>query len=278
MRRVVTEKSDKPALDTWLVPPPYIYNADMDVSGFEAEVFADWPDTVESTGRITAAEETVVFKQLHYCAHMLRTLYLKAEQRLTPKTKKQYSTWTQRYHLVRSRLTEANLGLVYEMIGRNRFTNLEHDDLRGEGMMALLRAVDTFDPWRGYRFSTYGCNAIIRAFSRAAGKTAKRTAVVNAPFDPEFEEVDLQAVKHKDDQKFLAERLNIVLDDNTADLTDTERFVIGKRFPMEFGIKKKTLESLGREMNVSKERIRQIQIAAVTKIRSALEADTALQF
>lgn len=278
MRRVVTEKSDKPALDTWLVPPPYIYNADMEVSGFEAEVFADWPDTVESTGRITAAEETVVFKQLHYCAHMLRTLYLKAEKRLTRKTKKQYSTWTQRYHLVRSRLTEANLGLVYEMIGRNRFTNLEHDDLRGEGMMALLRAVDTFDPWRGYRFSTYGCNAIIRAFSRAAGKTAKRTSVVNAPFDPEFEEVDLQSVKHKDDQKFLAERLNIVLDDNTADLTDTERFVIGKRFPMEFGIKKKTLESLGREMNVSKERIRQIQIAAVTKIRSALEADAALQF
>jgi len=278
MRRVVTEKSEKSALENWLVPPPYIYNSEMDESGFEAEIFASWPDTVESTGRITAAEETVVFKQLHYSAHMLRTLYLKAEKRLTSKSKKLYSTWTQRYHLVRSRLTEANLGLVYEMIGRNRFTNLEHDDLRGEGMMALLRAVDTFDPWRGYRFSTYGCNAIIRAFSRAAGKTAKRTSLVNAPFDPEFEEVDLQAAKHEDEQKFLTERLNIVLDDNTAELTDTERFVIGKRFPMEFGIKKKTLEALGREMNVSKERIRQIQIAAVTKIRSALEADAALQF
>ena len=277
MRRIVTEMSEKPALNNWLVPPPYIFNAEMDEKGFEQEIFASWPDTVESTGRITAAEETVVFKQLHYSAHMLRTLYLKADKRLTPKIRKEYSTWTQRYHLVRSRLTEANLGLVYEMIGRNRFTNLERDDLRGEGMMALLRAVDTFDPWRGYRFSTYGCNAIIRAFSRAAGKTAKRTSVVNAPFDPEFEEVDLQAAKHEDEQQFLSERLNIVLDDNTAELTDTERFVIDKRFPMEFGIKKKTLEALGREMNVSKERIRQIQIAAVTKIRSALEADAALQ-
>ena len=278
MRRVVTEKSSKASLENWLIPPPYIYNQEMDQTGFEKELFASWPASIESTGRITAAEETTIFKQLHFSAHMLRTLYLKADARLTSKTRKLYSTWTQRYHLVRTRLTEANLGLVYEMISRNRFTNIEHDDLRSEGMMALLRAVDTFDPWRGYRFSTYGCNAIIRAFSRAAGKATKRKSIVNAPFDPEFEEVDLQAAKHEDDQQFLAERLNLVLDCNTAELSDSERFVIDKRFPMEFGLKKKTLEALGREMNVSKERIRQIQIAAVSKIRSALEADFALEF
>lgn len=258
-----------------MVPPPYIFNKAMDRAGFEEAVFADWPDSIESNGRIEPDDEKLFFMQLHYSAHRLRKLYLKASRRCTKRIQKDYSTWTQRYHLVRARLTDANLGLVYEMIGRNRFSNLERDDLRGEGMMALLRAVDTFDPWRGYRFSTYACNAIIRAFSRAAGKTAKRTSIVNAPFDPEFEEVDLQAVKRESDEKFLAERLNIVLENNSADLTDTERFVIDRRFPMEMGVKKQTLEQLGAVMDVSKERIRQIQIAAVAKLRRAMEMDLA---
>ena len=46
----------------------------------------------------------------------------------------------QKYNLIRARLIEGNLGLVYDLIGRTRFNNLERDEMSSEGMMALLRA------------------------------------------------------------------------------------------------------------------------------------------
>src|SRR5204863_7885212 len=114
------------------------------------------------------------------------------------KIQRDYCKWIERYNLIRERLIQANLGLVYDLIGRSRFGSLERDEMSSEGMMALLRAVDTFDPWRGFRFSTYACNAILRAFSRAALHDSKRRNLVVASWDPEFEKSDAPEVRLAD--------------------------------------------------------------------------------
>ncbi len=277
VRRITTDPSERPGLRDWTPPPPFIPNKELKRPGLEARLFVDWPGAVARSGRLTPEEETLLFKQLHFTGYKLRLLYKAAAQRITPGRKAEYSRWLQRYNTLRTRIVEANLGLVYDLIGRNRFDNLDRDELLSEGMMGLLRATDTFDPWRGYRFSTYACNAILRAFSRAALMDSKRRSKISGPYDVDFEESDVVERNRIDQRSLFAERLSRILEDEVADLTDVERAVLQKRFPAEDQSERQTLEDIGRTMRVSKERVRQIQLSAIAKLRKALAADPVLQ-
>lgn len=277
MLRVTTQLSDRRALRNWMNPPPYIMNVELKGRGIEEELFADWPGPAVGSGRVTHSEETLLFKQLHYCGYRLSKMYRaahKSPRNVSPRT---YSKWVERYNQIRTRLTEGNLGLVYDLIGRSRFEALDREEMTSEGMMALLRAVDTFDPWRGFRFSTYACNAILRAFARAALQDSKRRSKIAGPWDPEFEEGDLPEQRRDDQRALFTERLQKVLRLESADLTDIEKTVLARRFPLQQTRRRQTLEEIGRQMRVSKERVRQIQLGAIAKLRKALSADAVLQ-
>jgi len=258
-------------------PPPYIMNPELRRRNIEEKLFANWPGPVLGSGRVSVEDEVLLFKQLHYCGYRLSRLYKMADREPTAKLRRDYSLWVQRYHAIRTRLTEGNLGLVYDLIGRSRFDNLEREEMTSEGMMALLRAVDTFDPWRGYRFSTYACNAILRSFSRAALQDSKRRGKIVGTWDPEFEESDLPETRRADQDALYAERLRRILRRDDADLTDVERSVLCRRFPTKLNRERQTLEDIGRQMGVSKERVRQIQLSAIAKLRKAISEDVVLQ-
>ncbi len=277
MLRVTTKPSDRRALAGWMIPPPYVANDELRSRGVEQRLFANWPGAAEGSGRVTFEEETLLFKQLHFSGYALSKIYRAAHRDPTPSLRKRYALWLHRYHQIRSRLTEGNLGLVYDLIGRTRFENLDREELTSEGMMALLRAVDTFDPWRGFRFSTYACNAILRAFSRAALQDTKRRSKVAGPWDPDFEESDLPEARKADQRALFSERLQRILRLDNAELTDIEKTVLARRFPMEQGRQRQTLEDIGRQMRVSKERVRQIQLGAIAKLRKAIAEDMVLQ-
>lgn len=276
MRRTTTQASNKSALKGWMVPPPYIMNAELRRPSTEQKLFADWPETVEATGRLSPDGEILLFKQLHFSGHKLSQVYKQASKRPTKKLRNEFFEWVQRHNLIRTRIIEANLGLVYDMIGRTRFEQLDRDELTSEGMMALLRAADTFDPWRGYRFSTYACNAIIRAFSRAAMMDSKRRSKIAGPFDVEFEKSDATATTRTDQESLFTERLGQILHLDHADLTDVEKTVLERRFPFDEEKPRQTLEDIGRKMRVSKERVRQIQLSAIAKLRRAIRNDPVL--
>jgi len=278
MLRVTTKRSDRRALKDWVIPPPYVMNDELRRRGIEEKLFAIWPGPAAGAGRVLFAEETLLFKQLHFCGYMLSKIYKSAHRdAATPAIKRAYAKWTDRYNQIRTRLTEGNLGLVYDLIGRSRFENLDREDMTSEGMMALLRAVDTFDPWRGYRFSTYACNAIIRAFSRAAMMDSKRRSKIAGPWDPEFEQSDAPEARRDHQRALFEERLQRILRLDNAELTDVEKTVLARRFPLEQGRMRQTLEDIGRQMRVSKERVRQIQLSGISKLRHALAADKVLQ-
>lgn len=277
MLRVTTKQSDRRTLKRWMTPPPYITNAELKKRGIEEVLFANWPGPAAGSGRLRPDEETLLFKQLHYCGYRLSKLYQSAHKDPRSVSPRRYAKWVDRYHLIRTRLTEGNLGLVYDLIGRSRFEVLDREEMTSEGMMALLRAVDTFDPWRGYRFSTYACNAILRAFARAALQDSKRRSKIAGPWDPEFEESDAPERRRDDQRALFTERLQRVLHLESAELTDIEKTVLARRFPQQSNRRRQTLEEIGRQMRVSKERVRQIQLGAISKLRKALSDDVVLQ-
>jgi len=278
MLRVVTKVSDREALKHWTSPPPYIMNEELQSAHVEHVLFKDWPMAVEGAGRLEHDEETLLFKQLHYCGYRLRQLYKAASQRGPRREiERRYTEWMRRYQQIRTRLVESNLGLVYDSIRRNRFNNLDPDEVCSEAMMALLRAADTFDPWRGFHFSTYACNAITRAFSRSALHESKRRSKIAGSFDVEYDHSEAASVHRAGQGALFAERLQQALQlDNTA-LTDVEKTVLARRFPLEEGRQRQTLEDIGAQMRLSKERVRQIQLSAVAKLRRILARDTILQ-
>lgn len=277
MLRITTKPARRTALKDWIQPPPYINHAELHRRSTERKLFERWPGPAGETGRVQPNDEVLLFKQLHYCAYRLSQVYQAADRTYASAKRKQYATWVQRYNLVRSRLVEGNLGLVYDLIGRSRFDNLDRDEMVSEGMMALLRAVDTFDPWRGYRFSTYGCNAILRAFARAALQDSKRRLRIAGPYEVDFEKSDMPDRNRADQRALFSERLQRILRMDNADLTDVEKVVLARRFPMEEGRTRQTLEEIGRKMSVSKERVRQIQLSAIAKLRQAIAEDALLQ-
>jgi len=262
----------------WTPPPPYIMNVELKRASTEAKLFANWPETVDGSGRINSVEEILLFKQLHFCGYTLSTLYKRAAKLPHPgkRLRDEFFKWVHRYNLIRTRVVEANLGLVYDMIGRTRFEIVDRDELTSEGMMALLRAADTFDPWRGFKFSTYACNAIIRAFSRAALMDSKRRGRVAGPYDVEFEKSDASDVARTDQQALFTERLGQILHLDNAELTEVEKNVLSRRFPFDEESQRQTLEDIGRRMRVSKERVRQIQLSAISKLRRAIRNDPVL--
>jgi RNA polymerase sigma factor (sigma-70 family) len=173
----------------------------------------------------------------------------------------------------REQISETNLALVLAMARRVRLGESDFPDLIGEGNMALMRSVDKFDCGRGFKFSTYACRAILKAFSRFGIKLVKHRQRFPSEFDPEFERSNhLETVREQHARDSAAE-VRFLVESDRAELSDVERKVIEHRFGLDapVGSPSLTLEQVGQMIGVTKERVRQIQNKALEKLRMALE-------
>jgi len=255
--------------------PKHADNPDLRRRRAEEIYFGKDAPELDWDRRLTPAEEVIAFQRMHFCA--FRMGRVERNRALSPRqTERKLGIWRARYEDLRERLVNNNMGLVYEMLRRSRFRNADQDELLSEGLLALLRSVQTYDPWRGFRFSTYACNSILRSFIREAMKQMKIREQTPMTFDPTMEEADPTAWRRADHEALFAERLNRILDDNLADLSETEQAVLARRFPRDSNEKRLTLEKLGKVLNVSKERVRQIQKHALDKLRVTVTNDPIL--
>ena len=78
------------------------------------------------------------------------------------------------------------------MAKRTRLGDVDFAEIVSEGNMALIRAVDKFNVDRGFKFSTYACRAILKAFSRTALKSSRHKTRFPVEFEPDMEKSDWQ--------------------------------------------------------------------------------------
>lgn len=230
---------------------------------------------------LTAAEERALFLQYNYCRYRVAELRDRVESKgLDEQTGTEILRWYRKADALRDQIAQTNLALVLAMAKRTRMTEVDFSDLVSEGNLALLRAVDKFDAARGFKFSTYACRAILKAFSRTGVTLSKYKRLFPAIFDPNFERSDYSDRRREEHEEDCVSEVRSIITENRAELSDIERDVIINRFGLQGAAKRTdsskrqlTLEQVGKIVGLTKERVRQIQNKALDKVRISLESD-----
>src|ERR1700712_1149091 len=237
----------------------------------------DAVDSSTSTPKLMKAdEEKMMFLRFNYSKLRLQKLQKKIEKDgLTKLTADEMVEWHRKFEHFREYLVRTNLALVLAMAKRTRLGDVDFAEVVSEGNMALLRAVDKFNVERGFKFSTYACRAILKAFSRTAMKANRHRVKFPVEFEPDLEKSDWADRKRDAVEQDLVGELKTIVERNLAELTDVEQTVIRRRFNWQQEQPSPlTLEEAGSIMGVRRDRVRQIQNRAWAKTRKLMDDGT----
>ena len=226
------------------------------------------------TPLLTREQEVHLFRKMNYLkykAYTLRAL-LDWNQHHVSRQVRQVGKLYDESAAIKSQIVRANLRLVVSIAKRYVGPTREFFELVSDGNMSLLRAADKFDFSLGNRFSTYATWAIMKNFARTFHDAARHrdrfcTNQSEAFSYTEDMHADPSEQEASQIQRERESQVTMILDG----LDQRERQVITARFGLVDGHGPLTLSQVGSAMGVTKERVRQIQVRAMGKLRVAAE-------
>lgn len=172
---------------------------------------------------------------------------------------------------VKKEIVAANLRLVVSIAKRHVRASDDFFELVSDGNVSLMRAVDKFDFTRGFKFSTYASWAIIKNYARTIPEHLQHRDRYQTGHD-QLLETYAQAHAGEFDNEYLP-ALRGVIDRMLGSLDERESQILRQRFGLDGGVEPLTLEQIGRNFGVSKERVRQLESRAITRLREQYRED-----
>ena len=172
----------------------------------------------------------------------------------------------------KNQIIRANLRLVVSIAKRHVGPIDNFFELVSDGNMSLMRAVEKFDYARGNKFSTYASWAIMKNFARTIPDEHRRRDRFRTTEAEVFSTTPDEKAELGDQEAAQAQR-EFQIESILSCLDDREQAIIIKRFGLRRGHEPLTLKEVGAELGVTKERIRQLEARALTKLRKAAEEE-----
>ncbi len=233
----------------------------------EARVPRDLPPYLQDLYRtplLTPARERALFLKFNF--HKFQ--FVTARRKLEPEFARKRELDEMERYLdsaveVKNAIVRANLRLVVSVARKHLRAGMSLMELISEGNMVLMRAVESFDLHRGYRFSTYATFALMKGFARSVPQMLAECAggseagVLERLADP----------RGRGDSDRFADREQV--NNLLTQLDDGERAVLLAHYGLGDRALPATFEEVGERLGMSKQRVRQIEKLAIAKLRAA---------
>ncbi len=224
---------------------------------------------------LTREQEAHYFRKLNYLKHQAELLRKRMNASRPGRLQiARLENLLQQAAETKNLLIRANLRLVVSVVRNHIRSDADFSELISDGNMSLMRAIDRFDFSRGFKFSTYAVWAIRNNFSRSIGnehihRERFRTGAEGVLHEWSDRRTDeyREELAHEQRRETVRHILRC--------LTEREQSILVSRFGLKQGSEPLTLEEVGAEQGVTKERIRQLEKRALNKLREMAIADEA---
>ena len=216
---------------------------------------------------LNKAQEQYYFRLMNY----LKFQFNEMREQLDPKRPKrklanQLEELIERIESIKNLLIRSNLRLVVSIAKRHLKPGANFFELVSDGNISLMKAVEKFDYSRGFKFSTYASWAIMKNFARSVPAEATRLDRFRTGHDEAFRQSSDDRTTMLAEERTNKEQRSAIRK-LMAELDGREQTVITRRFGLEPSSEPETLEQVGNRLGVTKERIRQIEVRCLEKLR-----------
>jgi len=173
---------------------------------------------------------------------------------------------------IKKMIIDANLRLVVSIAGKHAAGEVNFQDLVSKGNFALIKSVEEFDYTKDVRFSKIASLNIAKEYAKASGKSTELTrekagSLANIRRYLKPAESDFAAI-----ERARHNLVQVIRDE----LDHREQYIILNHFGLVGTLirkNKKTLQQIGTDLHLTKERVRQLELTALQKLRNSLSIE-----
>lgn len=234
---------------------------------------------------LNRAQEQHLFKKMNFFKYRAEKILENITENPTHQQLDEVEAYFKKAREVGNQIAEANFRLTGQMLKRiNTMPNVQIDDVLSDGNMDILHAIEKFNYNLGNKFSTYATWALIKNFGRHRAVQNKYFERFPSGMDDTLDDLPAKEESDETEPKDLARkrtinRLFCLLKENLKNRdsrsspskqlqqnVNRQIYILSQSFGLQG--EERTLEDLGKELKISKERVRQIKANGLAVLRT----------